>query len=404
MDATEKYTSGEIRKYAVQAVDFIIQQGTENTTDGKWTVHYGDVPKEVCPREVLNLLFEPLARLLANRPEVVDFTAGRDEWAVTYDPAYCVHCPETTPIQKENAIDDELAKKLESVAAYIVEDGATATTSGVYTAYTNNIPADLLPPEMVEQYKEEIESLLFTYDAVADVELDEDDNFDVTYYLGYCPNYEPDREEADEYPEDREIFAPLSREAHDTMLAMLAECRPAAIPEKIVQHPPVYMATLPYARDNDELDAFIESRDLNRACADDIDKAIHDSMYELYHYDMENAAKKLIGNYGMERVKIIVANTVQIKDYDGRFSSANKEWAKGVTLPDVPKDHRFDFFTECHPALLDGFIKRLRQMEQAAEKAPAVKKPSLLGELAKNKQDVAPAKPPAKGKSHDMEV
>ncbi len=65
-------------------------------------------------------------------------------------------------------------------------------------------------------------------------------------------------------------FDPLSREAHDTMLAMLAECRPAAIPEKIVQHPPVYMATLPYARDHDELDAFIESRDLNRACADDI--------------------------------------------------------------------------------------------------------------------------------------
>lgn len=408
MDATEKYTAGEIRQYTIQAVDFIIQNGTENTTDGKWRTAYSDVPQEVCPLDVHNIMFDLLARVLASRPEVVALSADGKGWNITYDPAYCVHCPETTPIQKEVAIDDELQKKLESVAAFIIEDGTGQTTSGAYTTRTVNIPADLLSPEMVEKYKDEIAGIIETYDAVSDVLVDEDGDFDVNYYLDYCPYYDPHEHEKEDFPPHREILNPLDRTQYEETQAMLAECRPALIPEKGVQHPPVYMATLPHAREHDELDAFKQSRELNNACAAEIEKAIHDSNYEPFHYDMEAAAKQVIAKFGMERTKIIAANTVKMRDGDMRFSSGTQAWAKSVTLPDTPASTRFDVFTNIHSTLLDSFITSLRRMEREAEKAPADKKtPSLLGQLKENKKAVA-AKPPAKGKdkasTNDMEV
>ena len=49
-------------------------------------------------------------------------------------------------------------------------------------------------------------------------------------------------------------------------------------------------------------------------------------------YLSHDAAKGVIETYGMERVAMVLANTVQLQDWDGRYSRRNKEWAKTCLL------------------------------------------------------------------------
>ena len=148
------------------------------------------------------------------------------------------------------------------------------------------------------------------------------------------------------------------------------------------KNPKVYMATLAEARENGELDMYRESQRLNHACAESIKQAISDSYQEDYHYDLPAALKSVTEEYGTERVHVVLAHTVMYKDYDGRFSQTNKEWAKSIMLPQLTGDHRSYYGCETHPAILDGFIDRVR--EQQRERKPSVIKP--LQEQAQAKQ------------------
>lgn len=65
----------------------------------------------------------------------------------------------------------------------------------------------------------------------------------------------------------------------------------------------VYPYSADYARDRGELLAYRESNHINRECAATIDKAINDSCYELYHYDLKSAVKSVIAAYGEKRVE-----------------------------------------------------------------------------------------------------
>ena len=57
------------------------------------------------------------------------------------------------------------------------------------------------------------------------------------------------------------------------------------------------------------------------------------------------------------------ANTVQLQDWDGRYSRRNKEWAK--TIPnDNPETVRCGYVLNSHPAVLDGFIDLVREEQQ----------------------------------------
>ncbi|HBA51107.1 MAG TPA: hypothetical protein DCZ91_25565, partial [Lachnospiraceae bacterium] len=57
------------------------------------------------------------------------------------------------------------------------------------------------------------------------------------------------------------------------------------------------------------------------------------------------------------------ANTVQLQDWDGRYSRRNKEWAS--TIPNYHSDTiRRDYALTSHPAVLDGFIDLVREEQQ----------------------------------------
>lgn len=128
------------------------------------------------------------------------------------------------------------------------------------------------------------------------------------------------------------------------------------------KYPPIYRETFEYALHHHESKMWKESLNLNRDCARAIEKAIDDN-YDGYY--LGDCASGVIEQYAAERVLFVLAYTVQNKDHDGRFSQANKEWAKGFYFPheDIVWDHTI----ESHPGLLNLFINEARKLCRTME-------------------------------------
>ena len=112
--------------------------------------------------------------------------------------------------------------------------------------------------------------------------------------------------------------------------------------------------------------------------------------------------QEVVDRFGAERVSFVLANTIQHKDWDGRISPENKEWAKAEPVP-----NDFDAWNnkktleyscnKAHPGLINLFVNRFRK-EQELEKE---KKPSVLKKLHEAKADV-PKKSPSKTKEAEL--
>lgn len=96
-------------------------------------------------------------------------------------------------------------------------------------------------------------------------------------------------------------------------------------------------------------------------------------------------------DFSMDCISYVLANTVQFKDWDGRISNANKDWAK--TIPIVPNADAWGGDRNCyfvvdraHTGLVDLFVSHFRK---ELEKAPKEKKPSVLDKLSKPLPEVA---------------
>lgn len=129
----------------------------------------------------------------------------------------------------------------------------------------------------------------------------------------------------------------------------------------------VYPYSLEEAKRLKEVSLWRKSHKENVACKEAIREAIcrdFDGKY-LKH----ECAECVIALYGFRRVGWVLANTIQHKDYDGRFSRENKQWAEGIFIP-VNKDplgnlnNNIDFVVDSHPAVLDGFINQFRRTYQ----------------------------------------
>lgn len=103
--------------------------------------------------------------------------------------------------------------ELLQVADQIIDIGRHGSTSGNYFINFEEAGKDILDPALVDYFKEDITSLMYGSDAVSDIVMTEDGEFDVCFYLAYTPNYEPWQEETDEYGPDwpeQEPLEPLS--------------------------------------------------------------------------------------------------------------------------------------------------------------------------------------------------
>lgn len=127
----------------------------------------------------------------------------------------------------------------------------------------------------------------------------------------------------------------------------------------MVDHKPLYLWSLKDAIAHDEVQDWRDSYKENCDCARAIERAIAD------HYQdniLEDGTKDVIDRYGFDRVNWVLANTLQEKSHDGRFSQENKKWAKGFFIPS--DDVRWHFCVESHPGLTDLFINQARKAWQ----------------------------------------
>lgn len=99
----------------------------------------------------------------------------------------------------------------------------------------------------------------------------------------------------------------------------------------------VYPYTNSYAKgvSKNELELYENSYQLNVDCKNAIENAIADNFDGMRL--KTDTAKKVIAEFGYDRVNYVLANTVQKKNFDGRFSRENKEWAKKYYIPVVTR-------------------------------------------------------------------
>lgn len=158
---------------------------------------------------------------------------------------------------------------------------------------------------------------------------------------------------------------------------------------------PLYRHTYEYAREAGQIDECRLSRIENMHCAQAIDKAIAGS-FDGMRLDT-SCVRPLIDRFGSERISWVLANTLMMKDYDGRFSGSNKEWGAKMEVP-LDRDNfgsvrNLEFVLRSHPAVLDMFIsstrkelETIRQQEQGRNTKPQAKeeRPSVRSALRAN--------------------
>ena len=160
---------------------------------------------------------------------------------------------------------------------------------------------------------------------------------------------------------------------------------------------PLYLQSASYAHEHGELDAYRASRKANIACKEAIEDAIRDNYHD-NRLDL-SCVKPIMDRFGVDRVEYVLANTVQYKDWDERFSLSNREWAKTIPIVtdgnDFVGDRRTAFVVDrSHSGLTDMFVtafrKEVRQAEQTRE---TPKRDSVLAMLDQSVPVRNPSKP-----------
>ena len=126
---------------------------------------------------------------------------------------------------------------------------------------------------------------------------------------------------------------------------------------------PLYRHDAAYAREQGDLDLYRASRRANIACKEAIEAAISEH-YRDNRLD-KDAVPQVIEQFGYTRILYVLANTVQQKEWDERFSPANKTWARTVDIPPNPDgfggERNLDFVVDSHSGLVDLFLSQARQ-------------------------------------------
>lgn len=122
----------------------------------------------------------------------------------------------------------------------------------------------------------------------------------------------------------------------------------------------LYRDSLEEAKRDQEMQIWRESYRENVRCARAIEEAVR------HHFNgmhlAKDSPKDVIEMFGYDRVFWVLANTLQYKDYDGRFSNDNKQWAKTFYIP--KDENNRHFVVDSHPAVLDGYVNQVRRQFQ----------------------------------------
>lgn len=137
---------------------------------------------------------------------------------------------------------------------------------------------------------------------------------------------------------------------------------------------PVYRETANYAYEAGELDMYRASRDANMACKEAIEAAISEN-YVDYRLSTRIAVETVLEQFSEERVKYVLANTVQHNLHDGRYHAENKDWAGKIAV--CEENSESFIVSQVHPGLVNLFINQFKDLlpEKGQDQAETVSTP-----------------------------
>ena len=206
------------------------------------------------------------------------------------------------------------------------------------------------------------------------------------YSFGYIAGWSSDKE-TKELKGSLETIRKTAAEMIDSIDAklkvLLAEKaqsaeKDAEAPAEPIPEAPIYRETANYAYEAGELEAYRASFAANEKCRDAIEAAIT-SNYGDNRLDADAAVKSVLEQFSPERVRYVLANTIQQKDFDGRIPQPLKEWAKSVEV--CPENASRFVVDKANPGLTALFVDAFRQQtepqkdvlsEKAEERDPKV--------------------------------
>ena len=206
------------------------------------------------------------------------------------------------------------------------------------------------------------------------------------YSFGYIAGWSSDKE-TKELKGSLETIRKTAAEMIDSIDAklkvLLAEKaqsaeKDAEAPAEPIPEAPIYRETANYAYEAGELEAYRASFAANEKCRDAIEAAIT-SNYGDNRLDADAAVKSVLEQFSPERVRYILANTIQQKDFDGRIPQPLKEWVKSVEV--CPENASRFVVDKANPGLTALFVDAFRQQtepqkdvlsEKAEERDPEV--------------------------------
>ena len=106
-------------------------------------------------------------------------------------------------------------------------------------------------------------------------------------------------------------------------------------------------------------------------------------------------AKNAVENFDIDTIKVVLANSIQRKNHDGRITSDNKNWAKDIDVP-IEENQRHYYILDGNAGLLNIVANQFRKLEKELQK------PSALDQLSALKADTEPK--PKITKPKDKEV
>ena len=142
-----------------------------------------------------------------------------------------------------------------------------------------------------------------------------------------------------------------------------------AVPEKKPEAP-IYRETANYAYEAGELESYRASLAANVECRKAIEAAIS-SNYGDNRLDADAAVKSVLEQFSPERVRYVLANTIQQKDFDGRIPQPLKEWAKSVEV--CPENTSRFLVDKPNPGLTALFVDAFRQQTEPQKEVTSEK-------------------------------
>lgn len=167
---------------------------------------------------------------------------------------------------------------------------------------------------------------------------------------------------------DAKLKVLLAEKAQSAEMEVEAPVKEAVSEEK--PEVPIYRETANYAYEAGEMDAYRASLAANVECRRAIEAAIS-SNYGDSRLDADAAVKSVLEQFSPERVRYVLANTIQQKDFDGRIPQPLKEWAKTVDV--CPENATRFLVDKPNPGLTALFVDAFRQQTEPQKEVTSEK-------------------------------